>query len=529
MELRHYSRVMRRWKWVIVATVVAAVGIVLVGLGTLSRNYSATTTLAVSSQDTSSALGSGNVLYLDRLANTYARLASSPAVLAGVQRRLHLAHPPVVAVRVDPETDLVEITARAPSSDASARIANAVAATVIASLQRIEKAQIAALDKDLQAKVVTARDALIAETVQKNDLEAQSSLTPDQQRKLLSINEDIHVSTVALNALLVQYAADRAARSAGGAGVSILVPATPPGSAGGPSVAAALALAILVGGLGGVAIAFVLENLHPTMRGSEAIAEASGAPLVGLIRTEKNGATPLFTNGAGAVQDFRRLAFSVMVTHKDSVPALLIVSTERGEGKSTVTANLGRALALGGRRVLIVDADLHGPIQHLIFDVPAEPGLSEVLTGADIKTAIRQTATESLSLLPAGSPPPDPGRLLVSSQVESVLTSLKEKFDVILIDSPASLAVADALFLAPVVDHLLLVVREGWARPDSVERVRDQFSHAGVESVSVIINRADLRHTHYDYGPSQSGWPSSVIEKKVDMAAKWTVGNRRTP
>ena len=97
---------------------------------------------------------------------------------------------------------------------------------------------------------------------------------------------------MALNALLVQYAADRAARSAGGAGVSILVPATPPGSAGGPSVAAALALAILVGGLGGVAIAFVLENLHPTMRGSEAIAEASGAPLVGLIRTEKNGATP---------------------------------------------------------------------------------------------------------------------------------------------------------------------------------------------------------------------------------------------
>ena len=167
MELRHYSRVMRRWKWVIVATVVAAVGIVLVGLGTLSRNYSATTTLAVSSQDTSSALGSGNVLYLDRLANTYARLASSPAVPGGVQRRLHLAHPPVVAVRVDPETDLVEITARAPSSDASARIANAVAATVIASLQRIEKAQIAALDKDLQAKVVTARDALIAETVQR--------------------------------------------------------------------------------------------------------------------------------------------------------------------------------------------------------------------------------------------------------------------------------------------------------------------------------------------------------------------------
>ena len=383
--------------------------------------------------------------------------------------------------------------------------------------------------------MVTARDALIAETGQKDDLEAQSSLTPDEQQKLLSIKQDIHVSTVALNALLVQYAADRAARSAGGAGVSILVPATPPGSAGGPSVAAALALAILVGGLGGVAIAFVLENLHPTMRGSEAIAEASGAPLVGLIRTEKNGATPLFTNGAGAVQDFRRLAFSVMVTHKvdpishsvDSVPALLVVSTERGEGKSTVTANLGRALALGGRRVLIVDADLHGPTQHLIFDVPAEPGLSEVLRGAKIRTAIYQTATESLSLLPAGSPPPDPGRLLVSSQVESVLTSLKEQFDVILIDSPASLAVADALFLAPVVDHLLLVVREGWARPDSVERVRDQFSHAGVE-MSVIINRADLRHTHYGYGDSQSGWPSSVIEK-VDMAAKRTVGNRGTP
>jgi len=521
---------MRRWKWVILATVVAAEGIVLVGLGTLSRNYSATTTLVVSSQDASSAtLGSGNVLYLDRLANTYARLASSPPVLAGVQRRLHLAHAPVVAVKVDPETDLVEITARAPSSDVSARIANAVAATVIANLQGIEKAQIAALDKDLQAKVVTARDALTAEMGQRNRLEALSSRTPDEQQKLLSIKEEIHVSKVALNALLVQYAADRAARSAGGAGVSILVPATPPGSAGGPSVAAALVLAILVGGLGGVAIAFVLENLHPTMRGSEAIAEASGAPLVGLIRTEKNGATPLFTNGAGAVQDFRRLAFSVMVTHKDSVPALLIVSTERGEGKSTVTANLGRALALGGRRVLIVDADLHGSTQHRIFDVPAEPGLSDVLTGTDITAAIHETATESLSLLPAGSPPPDPGRLLVSSQVESVMTSLKEEFDVILIDSPAALAVADALFLAPVVDHLLLVVREGWARPDSVERVRDQFSHAGVESVSVIINRADLRHTHYDYGPSQSGWPSSMIENKVDMPAKWTAGNRRTP
>jgi capsular exopolysaccharide synthesis family protein len=178
---------------------------------------------------------------------------------------------------------------------------------------------------------------------------------------------------------------------------------------------------------------------------------------------------------------------------------LLVTSAVPGEGKTTTATHLGALLAQGGRRVLLVDADLRKAELHRTFGLPRSPGLSDVLTGA-VEDPIRATPLPKLSLVSAGRTPADPAELFGSDQMDAFLARVEGAFDFVIVDAPPVLGLADSVALASKVDAVLLLVSaEGPRRGAVSEAVRRlRFVHAPL--IGTILNMADARTCAYGYG-----------------------------
>jgi capsular exopolysaccharide synthesis family protein len=169
---------------------------------------------------------------------------------------------------------------------------------------------------------------------------------------------------------------------------------------------------------------------------------------------------------------------------------LLITSAEPYEGKSTIVANLGRSMALTGRRTAIVDADLHRPIIHRFFDCPNEVGLSSVLVQNEtLSEALQESQFPEIKVLTSGPPFPHPAELLGSDQMIALLEELKKRFDIVLLDTPAFLGVADIAVLAPAVDGVVLVARCGSVSEGPLRATCQQLAKVQAKAVGVVVNR----------------------------------------
>jgi polysaccharide biosynthesis transport protein len=177
-----------------------------------------------------------------------------------------------------------------------------------------------------------------------------------------------------------------------------------------------------------------------------------------------------------------------------------VTSTAPGEGKSVTASNLAVAMALDGRRVIVVDADLRRPTLHEKFDMEQRPGLTNVLVGhTSLDDAIKQTDVQGLFLLPAGPLPPNPAELLNSQAMRQLVEGLKERADVVIFDSPPFLATADAQVLAAMADGVLYVVQFGEAKKSAVRHAVDLLNQAHAKVLGVVFNKIDLTSRRDDY------------------------------
>ncbi|MBI5649250.1 MAG: CpsD/CapB family tyrosine-protein kinase [Chloroflexi bacterium] len=193
------------------------------------------------------------------------------------------------------------------------------------------------------------------------------------------------------------------------------------------------------------------------------------------------------------------LQFSMLV---DSAAALVVTSAEPGEGKSTTVANLATVMAQMDKRVILVDTDLRRPTQHHIFNVPAEPGLTDVfLNELTVEQAITKTAVPNLDLLTCGKLPPNPAELIASPWMEKLISLLKARYEIVLFDSPPVLPVTDAALLASKTKHLLWVVSAGKTRTDSLRRAREALKQVDAKILGVVLNRvtSGSAYGHYYY------------------------------
>ena len=265
-----------------------------------------------------------------------------------------------------------------------------------------------------------------------------------------------------------------------------------------------------VGGLGlGLGIIVLLALRDDRFTSLIEVNEKLGQNVIGQvpeIRSLKRGAPlPLL-----AIDDERHLyaesyrnlrsAILFMAIDGERPKVLLITSAVPNEGKSTVAANLARALALGGSRVVLVDADLRKGVLHQLLGLQHEPGLADVLRQpADLEKVIQTDSLLNFSFIPSGRASGNSGDLFLGPEFKQVLARLREQFDYVVIDSSPVFAADDATTLAPVVDGTLFVVRSRFSGARPVREALDLLYQRQAKVLGIVFNQADASARSYYY------------------------------
>ncbi|WP_246120374.1 CpsD/CapB family tyrosine-protein kinase [Cohnella terricola] len=192
------------------------------------------------------------------------------------------------------------------------------------------------------------------------------------------------------------------------------------------------------------------------------------------------------------------------------VRSILVTSPDPGAGKSTTCVNLAVTFAQEGRSVVIVDADMRSPTQHYYLMKSNRVGLSNTLAGqAPLRQCLLDTYIEHLTLLPAGSNPPNPAEMLSSNRMSQLLTELKEQFDIVIVDSPPVLAVTDAQVLATKCDGVLIVLRSGKVKRKMAQKVIERLQYVNANIMGVLLNKIQPKKSDAVYSYYYAGEKSN--------------------
>lgn len=200
-------------------------------------------------------------------------------------------------------------------------------------------------------------------------------------------------------------------------------------------------------------------------------------------------------------ESFRFLRTNIQFYSIDEkVRCILVTSSGPGEGKSFTASNLAITMAHQGYKTLLVDADMRKPVQHRNYGVSRLKGLSTVITGnCTLEQAIHTTKVNNLSLMPSGPTPPNPAELLGSKALEEIMVVLHQQFDVIVLDTPPSLVVADAAILARLSDGVVLVARSGFTNKQALVQAKNRLKSTKSKILGVVLNDCNMAEGEYNY------------------------------
>ncbi len=310
-----------------------------------------------------------------------------------------------------------------------------------------------------------------------------------------------------------------------------------------PNIPRNLAFALVLDIISGVGLAFVLENMDNTVRTPEQATALSALPSLGMIPLGSKSAS---YGGSGKrlaltaskevvetvtqvrpqsqmAESYRALRTSLLLSNLGAPPKVIMVTSARPqEGKTTTSINTAIVLAQKGVRVLLIDADLRRPSIHKALGMGPRSGLSNVLTGS---ATVQQTITTSpilpnLFIMPAGTPPPNPAELLASSNMRDLILELREQYDHIVIDTPPTLSVTDAVVLSPRADATILVIRSGQTTKQALRRSRDILMQVNAHVAGVLLNAVDLSSPDYYYYYEYQGKYGAYYQEEAPGAEK---------
>ena len=276
-----------------------------------------------------------------------------------------------------------------------------------------------------------------------------------------------------------------------------------------------LLLAAVVGLFLGVGLAFFFEYLDNTVKTPEDVEQLIQLPSFGMIpeisskrrrRIESVDSYPVdlitFGHPKSMISEaYRNVRTSVLLSFSEKPPkTILITSPNPGEGKTTTAINTAIALCQTGAQVLIIDADLRHPRIHKVFAEGNGAGLSTFLSGsAALESTIQKTEIPNLCYMSSGPIPPNPSELIGSNLFKSMMESLRQKFDHILVDSPPALGFSDSIILSISVDGVILVVAGGKTPRETLQRAKETLRQVNAKILGVVINRVDMRRSGYGY------------------------------
>lgn len=506
VDLREYLVILRRrWFTLILVTAMVVAATILYSVRQTPQ-YRSTAQVLVEAVDLSPAQQGGsdapNMETEQRLlrSTSVARLAlerlGDGSSVDEVTRRL--------SVDVPPETEILVVAYTDPDSerarDAAAAFAEAyldfrrqrVTDALEAAAEPLQE-QIAALDARLQAlnqQIAQADDPaeLAPLQTEANALVGQTALL-QQRLSDLTTPENLQVG-------------------------DIVDPATLPASPSSPQTTRNALLGLVIGLLLGAGIAVVRERLDDRLRGTGDLEAFGGATVLAAIPrlgSRARSKTVLYAESApesGTWEAYRTLRAGLLfAAERSGMKTILVTSAHPSEGKSTVTANLGVALAQAGRRVVVVSSDLRQPTLHRFFQGSSSPGMTDViLLETSLAQAIQVTHVPNVELLASGHPAIRPTELLHSEQMSQMIAELEAMADCVLLDSAPVLLAADALVLAPHVDGVLLVADAAKTSRHAIAQARERLERVGASFVGSILNNERFSEDGYAvYGRERRG------------------------
>ena len=444
MSLRDYLRVLRkRWRLIVAVLLVC----ILAGSAYLlssTKKYEATAQIFVSTagaQDTTAADLNSGNTFTQARVQSYTSVANSPAVTEPVLNQLGLA------MGVDALAH--EITADAPLNK------------VLINLHVTDRnpARAAAL-----ANAVATQFSKVVESLE------QTTATQASPVKL-----------------------------------TVTHPAQVPTSASSPRPKLDIALAVLVGLVLGLGLAFLREMLDNTVKDPDELATHSALPVLGMIPWDRHAVTVPISFRADAhgsrAEGFRQLRTNLQFVDIDNPPKVFAVTSALPqEGKSHTALNFAAALAEAGQRVCLIEADLRKPSLADALGIVGDIGLTAVLIGRASLADVVQQVGDNLEVLVAGAVPPNPSELLNSEAFRHTLRSVRTRADTVVIDTAPLLPVADGAQIAALADATVLVVRAGKTSREEISRAIETLANVDVTPVGVVLSMAqNHRGSGYNY------------------------------
>jgi Mrp family chromosome partitioning ATPase/capsular polysaccharide biosynthesis protein len=550
LSLRAYLRVVARWKWLVIAVTVLITILGTAYTWTRTPMYAATAQLIyVKPLDIANPLGQ---TYLDTTAQQ-AEIESVPTVIASSevhqtaqknmkQSSLNAGYGVNAILTPGVNNDysnVVSIEGISPSAAAAADAANAYAEAFISWGRDNARSQVA--------------DAIAVVRSQLNsfsDTQKQSSQYKSLQQTLAQLQ-------------LLQASVN--------GNFQIISPATEPPAPYSPDKKRGAALAFAGGLVVALALAFLVEQFDTRVRGDEQVSELLALPVIGHVppvvrKGREKSVLPTLSDPSGPSAEAYRVLRSNLdfMAVDEEIKTLLVSSSLQGEGKSVATCNLAVSMALAGKRVILVDADLRSPRVHAYIGVPNAVGISSVVArrveieealvpvalrggprqnGALVMSApsgviVREGGAAAsaagsaaghakgapgrsgewlwpdasdeepfLRVLPSGPLPPNPGEIVASHRFGEIIAELGPMADIVLVDAPAMLPVGDAAAVAPWVDAMVYVVNQTIVRRPALHQARAQLAHLPCRKLGLIAVIEQRGHGYYSGYYAHAGEP----------------------
>ena len=317
------------------------------------------------------------------------------------------------------------------------------------------------------------------------------------------LQRNVDTTRAMYETLLDRYKQIGVAGGVGANNVSIVDHAEPPGGPYKPNLMLNLLVGLALGLMGGLAAALVLEFLNDTIKTPDDVRDKLQLPSLGVIPKKKSAeavAEELKDQSSAISEAYYSLRTSLQFTTDTGAPkTLLITSTRAAEGKSSTTLALAQNFARLDNRVLLIDGDLRKPA--FVTGSDSEDGLSKLLTNQDaLQKHVLKTQFENLALLPCGPLPPNPAELLASPRLKAILAEALNHYDMVIVDGPPVLGLADAPLLAGVCRATLLVIESGKTRTKAASDAIARLRVAGGNIVGAVLTKFQARSHGYGYG-----------------------------
>ncbi|MGH9349743.1 MAG: GumC family protein [Vicinamibacterales bacterium] len=365
----------------------------------------------------------------------------------------------------------------------------------------------AEIDKTVAAIKNEYEAAVAEERTLARELETQKGAAMDLNRKGIDysvLQREAESNRQVYESLLQREKELRVIANSRANNVRLLDRAEVPGGPFTPDVSRAWMMAVLFGLGLGVATALAIDYLDDTVKTPEDVTWRLKLHFLGLVPKVRGERHPLLS---GPVphdfgEAFRALRTALVASSGgDATRVITVTSAQPLEGKTTTAVNMALALAIGGARVLLIDADMRRPSLHKALRLPNDQGLSHLLVGeARMREVVQRTGDPNLLVVTAGRTPPNPSELLASDRMKALVQQLAVgPFDWVIIDTPPVLAVTDAVILAPMVSGVTFVLGAEMTRWRLAERAIETLQAGHPQTVSAVLNRVDFDRNRYYY------------------------------